>query len=127
MPDWIKTTFTLEITQDDIDAANKMRLVRDTSYTCPTAKALRHLFPNCEGTRASYGYATVYYEEEIHNFDCPPDQKVFERRWANNEPVVPSTFTITLVSTKTKPGYGRAAVTPRRYSKKPVPSAKLGI
>jgi hypothetical protein len=125
MPDWIKTNFTLNITQEDIDAANKLRLVNDTSYVCPTAKALRRLFPSCEGARASFGYAAVYYEEETHNFDCPPDQGVFERRWAAQEPVVPTRFTITLKNVKTKPGV--ATKTPKRYSKKPGPTAKMGI
>jgi hypothetical protein len=124
---WIKTSFTLDITQTDIDAANKQRLYRDTSYVCPSAHACRRLFPSCENTRFGWGYGTVYYEEEIHHFDIEEyqDQTEFERKWAKGLPVTPSKFTITLKDVKTKPGVG--AKTPRRYSKKPGPTAKFGL
>src|ERR1035437_4680751 len=129
MPDWIKTTFSLEITQEDIDAADKLRLAKDTSYICPTAKALRRLFPNCEGVRAGWGYATVYYEEEIHNFDVVEytAHSAYERTWGAGQVVYPRTFHVTLRNIKTKPGVGHPVRTPRRYSKTPGPTAKLGI
>jgi hypothetical protein len=127
MPDWIKTNFTLDITQEDIDAADRQRLYRDTSYICPSSRAARRLFPTCEGARFGWGYGTVYYEEEIHNFDVVESKEhvAFEQNWNKGLPMTPRTFTITLINIKTKPGV--ATKTPRRYSKKPGPTAKLGI
>jgi hypothetical protein len=127
MPNWIKTTFTLEVTQQDFDAADRQRFYRDTSYVCPSSHAARRLFPNCESARFGWGYGSVYYEEEIHNFDVveATEHIAFEQNWSDGLAVTPRTFTISLISTKTKPG--ASTVTPRRYSKKPGPTGKMGI
>jgi hypothetical protein len=127
MPDWIKTSFTLDITQEDIDAANRLRLYKDSSYVCPSAKSARRLFPSCENARFSWGYGTVYYESEVHNFNVEEyqDQTLFEQNWGKGLPVTPCKFTITLKAIKQKPGM--AATTPRKYSKKPGPTAKMGL
>lgn len=73
----------VEITQEDIDKADQRRSLLegkgdyDISVSCPTALALRRLFPNATNIRV--GFEQVYIDGR--ELDIPREAEGFIFRW----------------------------------------------
>jgi len=124
-----KTSFTVVITIDDIVNANVD--TPDTSYTNPVAKAVKRLlsvdYPN--SVRVGWGYASIYYESETHNYLFQEGDAVgrWIWSWQSGKSIEPRDFVMVLESVKERKGLVTSPETPRKYSKAPPRVSKTGM
>jgi hypothetical protein len=119
------TSFTVHVTATDIAAAH-----RGNPWDDPIRRALMRMFPEALNAVVGWGYASVYYEEEIHDFSvASADVKretQYLKDWQSYTAVGEIDVVIWLDKVKEKKGTLNIPTTPARYLA-PKKVAKTGM
>lgn len=122
---YLRSNFTVNVTDEDIVAAN-----RGVWWDDPIRRAVMRIHKLAYPIRVlvGWGYAEIEFEGETDKFDVLPDKAVSDwlRSYQNGWLVTPATFEFRLVKVIRKVDVSNVT-TPKRYENRPPSVVKAGM